>query len=115
MYSKNEEQLISILAKYFLENGTEMSIYRLEKLNGYSEKSFKKLHDLSLVRYVSSDDIEISPSLITEAKRLKQPVNHFEEAKSWWFSKKWAVVLTIIFVLPPAIKTYIDIISYIFQ
>ncbi|MEZ9819606.1 hypothetical protein AB4238_03115 [Shewanella sp. 10N.286.45.A1] len=115
MYSENEEQLISILAKYFIENGTEMSISRLKKLNEYSDKSFKKLHDLSLVRYVSRDDIEISPSLVIEAERLKQPVNHFEEAKSWWFSKKWAVVLTIIFVLLPAIKTYIDIISYIFQ
>ncbi|ATG78779.1 hypothetical protein TW82_08550 [Pseudoalteromonas fuliginea] len=53
--------------------------------------------------------------MISEREKLKAPPNYFQTSKVWWFSKPWAVALTTLIIILPAIKTYIDILSYLFK
>lgn len=74
-----------------------------------------KLRSLKFVRYSSSDSIQISPQIVAEKERLEELPDHFESLKRWWRSKWWAVAFSVIFLVLPALKTYIDLISILFK
>ena len=115
MYTEPEKELIFFLADYFLNHGKEIQTIKLQSQSFYSEASINKLRNFHLIKFIVAEIIEISPTMISEREKLKAPPNYFQTSKVWWFSKPWAVALTILIIILPAIKTYIDILSYLFK
>ena len=115
VYTEGDKVLLKYIASYFVNEGDSMMTKELESQEFYTEASINKLRSLNLVRYSSSDSIQISPQIVVEKERLEELPDHFESLKKWWFSKWWAVAFTVIFLVLPALKTYIDLISTLFK
>ena len=92
-----------------------MMTSELEALDCYSETSINKLRTLNLVKYDTDISLQIYPSIVSEKNKLEVLPDHFQDLKKWWFSKKWAVIFTVIFLVLPALKTYIDLVAFIFK
>ncbi|WP_348707617.1 hypothetical protein [uncultured Pseudoalteromonas sp.] len=115
MYTEGDKVLLKYIASYFVNKGDSMMTGELESQEFYTEASINKLRSLNLVRYSSSDSIQISPQIVAEKERLEELPDQFELLKKWWFSKWWAVAFTVIFLVLPALKTYIDLVSALFK
>ncbi|MBD56371.1 MAG: hypothetical protein CMK68_05820 [Pseudoalteromonas sp.] len=115
VYTEGDKVLLKYIASYFVNKGDSMMTGELESQEFYTEASINKLRSLNLVRYSSSDSIQISPQIVAEKERLEELPDQFELLKKWWFSKWWAVAFTVIFLVLPALKTYIDLVSALFK
>ncbi|RJF35312.1 hypothetical protein D4741_10020 [Pseudoalteromonas gelatinilytica] len=115
VYTEGDKVLLKYIASYFVNEGDSIMTRELESKDFYSEASINKLRSLKLIRYSSSDSIQIYPQIVTEKERLEELPDHFQTLKKWWYSKKWAVAFTVIFLILPALKTYIDLINTLFK
>ncbi|WP_025822246.1 hypothetical protein [Shewanella marina] len=112
MYTEDDKVLLKYLAEHFINEGNGMMTSDLEALDCYSEASINKLRTLSLVKYDTDISVQIHPNVVSEKDKLEVLPDHFQDLKKWWFSKKWAVIFTVIFLVLPALKTYIDLVTY---
>ena len=115
MYTEGDKVLLTYLAEHFINKGDGMMTSDLEALDCYSEESVNKLRTLNLVKYDTDITLKIYPSIVFEKKKLEVLPDHFQDLKKWWFSKKWAVIFTVIFLVLPAIKTYNDLVGLILK
>ncbi len=115
MYTEDDKVLLKYLAEHFINEGNGMMTSELEALDCYSETSINKLRTLKLVKYDTDISLQIYPSIVSEKDKLEVLPDHFQDLKKWWFSKKWAVIFTVIFLVLPALKTYIDLVGFIFK
>ncbi|MGE6649974.1 hypothetical protein ACQKE0_11915 [Shewanella colwelliana] len=115
MYTEDDKVLLKYLAEHFINKGNSMMIPDLEALDCYSEASINKLRTLKLVKYDTDISLQINSSIVPEKDRLEVPPDYFQELKKWWFSKKWAVIFTVIFLVLPALKTYIDLVGLVLK
>jgi hypothetical protein len=115
VYTEDDKVLLKYLANYFINNDNWLMTSELENLDCYSEASINKLRNLNLVKYDSDLTLEILPSIVSEKEKLEVLPNHLKVLTSWWFSKKWAVPFSIIFLVLPALKTYVDLVRLIFK
>jgi len=115
VYTEGDKVLLKYIASYFVNKGDSIMMRELESKEFYSEASINKLRNLKLIRYSSGDSIQIYPQIVAEKERLEELPDHFQTLKRWWYSKKWAVAFTVIFLILPALKTYIDLINTLFK
>ncbi|CAG9295941.1 hypothetical protein [Celerinatantimonas diazotrophica] len=116
MYTENDKSLLIYIADYFVKTGNNsIMVSELETLAFYSEASINKFRALKLVKYDTEISIQIFPSIVSERDKLQTLPDYFKNTKKWWFSKKWAVPITVIFLVLPALKTYIDLVSLLFN
>ncbi len=115
VYTEDDKVLLKYLAEHFVNEGNGMMTSELEALDCYSETSINKLRTLKLVKYDTDISLQIYPSIVSEKDKLEVLPDHFQDLKKWWFSKKWAVIFTVIFLVLPALKTYIDLVWFIFK
>ena len=115
MYTEGDKVLLKYLAEHFINKGDDMMTSDLEALDCYSEESINKLRTLNLVKYDTDITLKIYPSIVCEKNKLEVLPDHYQDLKKWWFSKKWAVIFTVVFLVLPAIKTYIDLVGLILK
>ncbi|ETJ48238.1 MULTISPECIES: hypothetical protein [Pseudoalteromonas] len=115
MYTESDKVLLKYLAEHFINKGGGMMTSDLEALDCYSEESINKLRTLNLVKYDTDITLKIYPSIVSEKNKLEALPDHYQDLKKWWFSKKWAVIFTVLFLVLPAIKTYIDLVGLLFK
>jgi hypothetical protein len=115
VYTEDDKVLLKYLAEHFISKGNGMMTSDLEALDCYSEASINKLRILNLVKYDTDTTLKINPSIVSEKDKLEVLPDYFQDLKKWWFSKKWAVIFTVIFLVLPALKTYFDLVGVILK
>ena len=115
VYTEDDKVLLKYLAEHFINKGNSMMTSDLEALDCYSEASINKLRTLKLVKYDTDISLQINSSVVSETDKLEVLPDHFQDLKKWWFSKKWAVIFTVIFLVLPALKTYIDLVGLVLK